>query len=57
MARYVCPKCGSDDTFKEKIMRQDTMDRECRSCGYLMSAKSFEEAATKEDEEKKNRED
>jgi len=57
MARYVCPKCGSDDTFKEKIMGQDTMDRECRSCGYIMSAKSFEEAATKEEEEKKNRED
>ncbi|WP_157076066.1 TFIIB-type zinc ribbon-containing protein [Alteromonas stellipolaris] len=39
--KYICPKCGSDDTYKEKIMGADTGDRICKSCGYTTSGNSF----------------
>ncbi|OHY89562.1 hypothetical protein BI375_23490 [Vibrio rotiferianus] len=38
---YKCPKCSSEDTYKEKINGMDTGDRVCRSCGHITSASSF----------------
>lgn len=40
---YQCPKseCKSTDTYKEKIMGNDTGDRICKKCGYTTSANSF----------------
>ncbi|EKO3444223.1 Eag protein [Vibrio fluvialis] len=38
---YKCPKCGSHDTYKEKIMGQDTGDRVCQECNHITSAASF----------------
>ena len=50
--RCICPKCGSEDTHKDRVMGTDSGDRTCKSCGYTTSANSFK---TKEeaDSEKK----
>jgi len=36
-----CPKCGSKNTVKEKIMGQDTMDIVCIDCNYIGHWKEF----------------
>lgn len=40
---YQCPKskCKSKNTYKEKILGQDTGDRVCNDCGYITSSASF----------------
>ena len=38
---YKCPKCNSKNTYKEKILGQDTGDRVCKDCGHITSAASF----------------
>lgn len=49
---YQCPKseCKSTDTYKEKIMGNDTGDRICKKCGYTTSANSFRKENTEEKE-------
>jgi DNA-directed RNA polymerase subunit RPC12/RpoP len=39
--QYICAKCGSKDTFKEKIMGSDTGDRRCSKCNYIGHSKRF----------------
>jgi len=46
---YNCPKCGSNNTTKERIMGADTMDRICGKCGYIGPKEEFKE---KKDETK-----
>lgn len=38
---YRCPKCGSRNTHKDRIMGSDTMDRECEDCGHVGWHASF----------------
>jgi len=36
-----CPKCGSINTTKEKIMGADTLDIICQDCKYVGHWKEF----------------
>jgi predicted RNA-binding Zn-ribbon protein involved in translation (DUF1610 family) len=44
---YRCPKCGSNNTSKERIMGADTMDRICGNCGYIGPKQEFKEKEIK----------
>jgi RNA polymerase subunit RPABC4/transcription elongation factor Spt4 len=46
---YKCPKCGSSNTIKEKIMGADTMDRICQNCKYIGSKNEFKNKEQKKD--------
>jgi predicted nucleic-acid-binding Zn-ribbon protein len=49
---YKCPKCGSDNTHKDRIMGSDTMDRKCGDCGYMGVYREFKEENQSSGEEK-----
>lgn len=38
---YVCPQCGSMDTYKERMFGTQTGDRKCLGCGYSDVARDF----------------
>ena len=47
-----CPKCGSKNTTKEKIMGADTLDIICLDCRYIDHWSEFH----KEENKKKDKE-
>ncbi|WP_218420058.1 TFIIB-type zinc ribbon-containing protein [Alteromonas lipotrueae] len=50
--KYICPKCGSEDTYKERVNGADSGDRICKSCGYTTSANSFKPKEEDDSEQK-----
>jgi predicted RNA-binding Zn-ribbon protein involved in translation (DUF1610 family) len=38
---YICPKCGNNNIFKEKIMGNDTGDKICSICKYIGTKEEF----------------
>lgn len=47
-----CPKCGSKETIKEKIMGVDTMDIICLKCRYTDHWSEFHKEDNSSQEEK-----
>lgn len=49
-----CPKCGSTETIKEKIMGQDTLDIICLKCKYVGHWSEFHPKPEAEDKKEKD---
>ena len=51
-----CPKCGSNNLRKERIMGAQTMDLECMACKYSDHPSKFDLSEDNDGDAKENKE-